>query len=280
MSWIAWIHKVQQALHECAESIRRSEERKRNKQMPVNNPTEVRAIVSFDDKTVRDAETQAEKDRRVQNSIKKAAWSAFVAASIYSLISAYQSCELRKATVSAETQARISKAQLMLQLPGDPSFIVDSIGLYRGFDRPFADVTLRNDGGGVILDATATIDITFGGAPPRHPYAPPAANFHILDDTILHSTSGIGQSPRQYGTPISKQDAERLIASGARVYVWGIAKYRTFNNADPPPVEFCRYTFAKDVLTLKAYESQAQIEKGGAGPGYGFYRPFKDCDEK
>jgi hypothetical protein len=114
MKFLAWIRKVHYALHKCAESIRRSEERKRNEEMPVNEPTEVRAVVSFDNKTVRDAETEHEEDRRIQRSIKNAAWCAFVAASIYALIAAYQGCEMRRATVATEKAAEAAKQQVDL----------------------------------------------------------------------------------------------------------------------------------------------------------------------
>jgi hypothetical protein len=151
MDWIAWVRKVQHALHECAESIRRSEERKRKKHMPVDKTTEVRAVVSFDDKTVRDSQAQAKEDRDIQKSIKNAAWSAFIAASIYAFIAAYQGCQMYRATQATEEAART--ATDTLHIAYRPRVAIDGItnqGLedsgYRiTFNAPnFGNVEARN----------------------------------------------------------------------------------------------------------------------------------------
>lgn len=80
--------------------------------MPSNSyPPKVEAIVSFDQKTVTDAKAQHAEDHTTQESIKKAAWCAFVAASIYALIAAYQGCLMRRATVATEKAAIAAKEQ-------------------------------------------------------------------------------------------------------------------------------------------------------------------------
>ena len=79
--------------------------------MPVDKPSQVRAVVSFDDKTIGDTQSEAKKDRDIQDSIKKAAWSAFVAACVYALVAAYQSCEFREANrTSRETLTAVQRA--------------------------------------------------------------------------------------------------------------------------------------------------------------------------
>lgn len=52
----------------------------------VPQPLEVRAVVSYDQKTVADATAQDQRSRATQESIKKATWAAFYAVAIYAAI--------------------------------------------------------------------------------------------------------------------------------------------------------------------------------------------------
>lgn len=106
MRFLAWIREIQRRLHECAESIHRNEERKRNKYLPPDKPIEVRAVVSFDEKTVADATTQSNRTHTTQESIKKATWYAFFAVAIYALISLAMWCQMIR-------QNRIASAALI-----------------------------------------------------------------------------------------------------------------------------------------------------------------------
>jgi hypothetical protein len=81
---------------------------------------EVRAIVSYDEKTVADAKAQAKSEHATQESIKKATWAAFVAVSIYALITLGMWYEMRKTTQAAQTQ----------------------LSLMRDADRPWIDVDI------------------------------------------------------------------------------------------------------------------------------------------
>jgi hypothetical protein len=96
MEFIAWIRKIKNTLHECAESIRHAEERKRHQELPDNQPVEIRAVVSFSDKTAGDAKAENDRTHAIQQSIKKATWGAVVAASVYAFIAGFQSCQMVK----------------------------------------------------------------------------------------------------------------------------------------------------------------------------------------
>jgi hypothetical protein len=111
MGLLAWICKIKDTLHECAESIRHTEERKRHQKLPGDQPTEVRAVVSFDEKTVADTTTQDNRQHATQESIKSATWYAVVAASIYALISLLIWCQIRvkAAALGARCSARYLK---------------------------------------------------------------------------------------------------------------------------------------------------------------------------
>jgi hypothetical protein len=65
---------------------------------------EVRAVVSFDDKTVTDATAQNNRQHATQESIKKATWYAFFAVTIYALISLGIWCQMiRQNRIASET---------------------------------------------------------------------------------------------------------------------------------------------------------------------------------
>jgi hypothetical protein len=107
MGFLAWLRKVQQALHKCAESIRKSEERKKEQCLPSDKPVEVRAVISYDENTVTDAKSQATSEHATQKSIKKATWYAFVAVSVYAFITLLMWCQMIK-------QNRIADAALII----------------------------------------------------------------------------------------------------------------------------------------------------------------------
>jgi hypothetical protein len=71
--------------------------------MPVDPPKEVRAIVSFSDKTVGDSKAENNRTHATQESIKKATWAAVVAATVYALISFFVWCQMVQANRIATT---------------------------------------------------------------------------------------------------------------------------------------------------------------------------------
>jgi hypothetical protein len=84
MGFFAWLRKIQHTLHKCAESIRNAEKGERNQQLPPDKPIEVRAVVSFDEKTIADATAQNKSTNATQKSIRNATWAAFFAVAIWS----------------------------------------------------------------------------------------------------------------------------------------------------------------------------------------------------
>jgi hypothetical protein len=86
---LAWIRKIQYALHECAESIRNAQNRKKEQHLPPDKPMEVRAVVSYDESTVRDAKADSKRSHDTQQSIKKATWAGFVAVFLYAIVTAF-----------------------------------------------------------------------------------------------------------------------------------------------------------------------------------------------
>ncbi len=95
MAILAWLRKVQHALHECADSIRRAEERKGNQQMPRDgDPLKVQAVVSFDQKTVANETAQEKRNYATQRSIKNATWWAFGAVAAYAVVTTFMWCAM------------------------------------------------------------------------------------------------------------------------------------------------------------------------------------------
>lgn len=70
--------------------------------------------VHFDEKTVRDSETQINRQHSTQESIKRATWCAFIAACIYAAIATWQLVEMRKATRAATSAAITASESLVL----------------------------------------------------------------------------------------------------------------------------------------------------------------------
>jgi len=80
----AWLREVHNALQEQPESSHDGEEVKRGQNRPRDR---IRAVISFDDQTVRTTQAEARLQHGTQESIKNATWAAVVAAAIYALIS-------------------------------------------------------------------------------------------------------------------------------------------------------------------------------------------------
>jgi hypothetical protein len=87
------IDALKGAINEHSEAIRGTQAANRN---PPTTVQTVNAVVSFDDETKRDTKTESNRQYRVQNSIRRAAWCAFGAAFIYAGIAAYQTHLTRK----------------------------------------------------------------------------------------------------------------------------------------------------------------------------------------
>jgi hypothetical protein len=105
MGVLTWIRKMQQALHQCAESIRNREGRQTQQHLPPDKPVEVRAVVSYDAVTVANTSAQNDRQHTTQDSIKRATWAGFVAVAIYALITVFMWCQMIK-------QSRIASKSL------------------------------------------------------------------------------------------------------------------------------------------------------------------------
>jgi len=101
----AWTRKIHDALPNHAESEHGADEGERDEEFP---PDRVRAVVSFDDETIRTTQAEAERQYTTQNSLKNATWAAFVAVSIYALITTLMWCQMIKQTRIASAALRQS----------------------------------------------------------------------------------------------------------------------------------------------------------------------------
>jgi len=87
------------------------EERKRNEEFPADR---VCAVISFDDETLRSTKAEADRQYRTQNSIRKATWSAFAAASIYALVAALQGYQMYRQSKVASDALRQSTESFII----------------------------------------------------------------------------------------------------------------------------------------------------------------------
>lgn len=84
------VKNVERAIQNQTEPEYGAEERERNEKPPTDKPKEVRAVVSYDDQTIRNTKAEDKRKQATQDSIKHAAWSTFIAASFYALIAVCQ----------------------------------------------------------------------------------------------------------------------------------------------------------------------------------------------
>lgn len=115
MAILAWLRKVQNALHEYAEAIRNAEERKKKRKMErENDPLKVQAVVVMDEKTMASIAAQNEGPHTTQKSIKKATWAAFYAVAVYALVTALMWCAMLKQNRIASDALRRSTESFRL----------------------------------------------------------------------------------------------------------------------------------------------------------------------
>lgn len=108
---LAWARKVQQRLHQYAESIRYTEHRKGDQQLPPDKPVEVRGTISLDKQTMADFAAQNQSKNPTQKSIKNATWAAFYAVAAYAVVTTFMWC----AMLEQNKLSKISIAQTKVQ---------------------------------------------------------------------------------------------------------------------------------------------------------------------
>src|ERR1700730_12065976 len=95
------IEEFRHAIQDHSEAIHAASEAQR-KSNPPGQPTPV--VVSFDDKTARDAKDEQNRQYGVQKSIRNWTKAAVIAATIYASIAALQWCEMRTQTKQVAKQ--------------------------------------------------------------------------------------------------------------------------------------------------------------------------------
>lgn len=96
------VEELCDAIQEHSRTIRSAGESEDRKKWPAEA---LKAVIAYDDNTASDAKAEQNRQYRVQNSIRWAAWSAFAAATIYSGVAALQLYQMRKATQAAVKSA-------------------------------------------------------------------------------------------------------------------------------------------------------------------------------
>jgi hypothetical protein len=73
------------------------------------SPDRIPVNVNSHEDVKRDQKANENRQYRVQNSLKRATWCAFIAASVYAAIAGFQSCEMRQATEATKEAADAAK---------------------------------------------------------------------------------------------------------------------------------------------------------------------------
>ena len=107
----AWCRKIQHEIEQAPKSDHTTREGKRNRYSPIDT---VRAVISFDNETIRSTQAESEGDRKVQKQIRNAAWAAFAAATIYAFISLLMWRQMIKQNGIATVALKQSTASLQI----------------------------------------------------------------------------------------------------------------------------------------------------------------------
>lgn len=234
-------------------------------------------------KAKKEKETSVERAARLTSqatiwiAVFTVAMAIFAGGTLYEVIDG--SSDTHKLAQAAKDQSQAALVLAAQEMPGTPKIQVDWVGAYRGFDRPFADVRLRNAGGGVALDARVAVEIQFGGEPPNpksYPFRKDGYHDDI-DKIILPSPTGTGVVPREYGRPLPEAEISSITYSNAPEYIFGVFEYHTLDNPKVLRTYFCRCASAKEVLSKKAFDNQKQIDEGVSGPEYVVGGDLRDC---
>jgi hypothetical protein len=138
MGFLAWLRKIQYALHKCAESIRNADEGKKEQCLPSDKPVEVRAVVSYDRDTIAEAKAQAKSEGDTQKSIKKAAWATFAAVAIYAFITLCMWVEMRRSTTALQGQLNLmrdaDRPWIAVDVSINSQLTYDKNGVHVGFN--------------------------------------------------------------------------------------------------------------------------------------------------
>lgn len=119
-----------------------------------------KAVISFDEPTKTDSKAEHNRQYAVQNSIRWAAWFAFLAAFLYAGIAAFQWCEMRRATAAATQATRIASQQLEFS---ERPWVYGAVSLSGPltFDQGGAEIplhiSLRNSGNSPALQTSIGI---------------------------------------------------------------------------------------------------------------------------
>ncbi len=100
------VKDIKQAIQKQTKTAHEQEER-RNEQQKAKQ--QIKAEISFDKQAIIDSKAEQNRNYRVQNSIRYAAWYAFIAATIYAGITALQLREVRKANTETINEFRASE---------------------------------------------------------------------------------------------------------------------------------------------------------------------------
>jgi hypothetical protein len=248
MQLLAWISKIHQALHECAESIRYADRRKKEHCLPPDKPVETRAVISFDKDTVAKMEADSGRNHATQESIKKATWAGFAAVSVYALITLLMWRQMIR-------QAEISQKQIVIsQRPW--------LGIYKPTikqtpNRWFIDFQLKNFGNSPSLHSTA------GTNPVYPPFE--AADMSKLIESACKSADEMSAAPveaERHGYTVFPAESDRYdpgqtIERGRQssVYFIGCLAYLDqFTAAARGPLHHTRFCYYAEIPLTEGEE--------------------------
>lgn len=176
---------------------------------------------------------------------------------------------------SAQTQARSAFVAVGASQGGEPKLDLQSLAIYRGHDRPFVDVHLKNVGDGYAFSTAlvARIDVR----PPSGSDKIFPLNSRKIISAALAPEKKLAAFPSRRAdmrrSMTEKERIDLISHDDAKIYVWGQYTFEgVLGSFGPYP--FCRSTKAENVLRKK---QEPAGEPTGHGPEYEYDGPTEDC---
>jgi hypothetical protein len=161
------VKDIKQAINKQTRTAHEQQERQEKQEKPKQ---EIRAEIRFNEQTVRDSEAKQKRNYSVQNSIRWAAWAAFIAASVYAGIAALQ---------AIATQGQLDLAHEVYESTRRPYIGIEEIKIEpfgtdpRGSDQDLKlGAHFKNYGASPAEDVTLEIDLWVNNIKKPRPYSP------------------------------------------------------------------------------------------------------------
>jgi hypothetical protein len=285
------LDKIQQILSDLTSAIGATEKRQSEQSQ---HDTKVSAEIRFPEAIERERSAEQQKQHRTQKAIAVGTWAAFLAASVYASIAAWQLSEMRIATIAARESAdaaksaadtarsTLSNTQTAFEIDQRP-YIVSEIPQFAGNglaqDKPIeANITFRNIGRtparryvgnvkllrfepGSVTKLRRFLDSSFSILESENTTAKNEAERNGVEEDVAPNGSffGTNRSDAANATIVSAKDFPKIATGGITLFYLGVVSYGDAFQK-PYQTEFCYLYFGSNPQTWHVCDSHNTIK--------------------